>query len=363
MTIVPLVKVGMPPADRLMPALEVTLMSGQIGEGEEVRAFEAAFASMFGLPNTLAMSSGTAALHAALTLCGVGQGDEVISTAMTAEPTNVAILHVGARPVFADVDPKSGNLDPASVEAAITPRTKAILLVHYAGYPVRMAEISEIGRRHGIPVIEDCAHALGARYTGQPIGTLGDIGIFSFQAIKHMTTGDGGALTVRDESLLPEARRFRWFGLERGVDRTRTNITAVGYKYNMNNITATIGLRQLDIIQGRIDAHIENGRWFDSVLQTIPGLTPGAFDNVAEPSYWLYTLLSDDWADVVARLDEIGVQASKLHLRNDRHEIFAGSRTDLPGLDRFYSRLVHLPCGWWVDAETRETIANALRKG
>lgn len=363
MITVPLVKVGMPPADQLMPALEATLMSGQIGEGAEVRAFEEAFSAMFGLPNMLAMSSGTAALHAALMLSGAGPGDEVISTAMTAEPTNVSILHVGARPVFADVDSTSGNIDPAAVEAAITPRTRAILVVHYAGYPVRMADIADIGRRHGIPVIEDCAHALGARYAGQPIGTLGDFGIFSFQAIKHMTTGDGGALTIRDESLLAEARRFRWFGLERGVDRTRTNITSVGYKYNMNNITATIGLRQLDIIEGRIAAHIGNGRWFDSMLSTIPGLTPGAFDNVAEPSYWLYTLLSDDWEDVVARLDSIGVQSSKLHLRNDRHDIFAGSRVPMPGLDLFYSRLVHLPCGWWVDEETREAIANALRAG
>ena len=363
MITVPLVKVGMPPADQMMPALGVTLTSGQIGEGAEVRAFEKAFSSMFGLPNTLAMSSGTAALHAALTLSGAGQGHEVISTAMTAEPTNVSILHVGAQPIFADVDPLSGNVAPDAVEAAITSRTRAILVVHYAGYPVRMAEIAEIGRKYGIPVIEDCAHALGARYGQQPIGTLGDFGIYSFQAIKHMTTGDGGALTIRDDSRLAEAQRFRWFGLERGVDRTKTNITSVGYKYNMNNITATIGLCQLEIIQGRIAAHIENGKWFDSMLSGIAGLVPGAFDKAAEPSYWLYTLLSDDWEDVVARLDDIGVQSSKLHLRNDRHDIFAGSRAPLPGLDLFYSRLVHLPCGWWVDEGTREAIKDALQKG
>jgi dTDP-4-amino-4,6-dideoxygalactose transaminase len=359
---VPLVKVGMPDPARLMPALEATLMSGQIGEGEQVRAFEEAFARDFGLPHALAMSSGTAALHACLTLAGVTPGDEVVSTAMTAEPTNVVILHAGARPVFADVDPASGNLDPVAVEAAITSRTRAILVVHYAGYPVRMAEIMAIAARHGLTVIEDCAHALGARCDGLPIGTLGDFGIFSLQAIKHMTTGDGGMLIMKDETLLPEARRFRWFGLERGVDRTQTNIHSVGYKYNMNNISATIGLSQMEIIQERIAAHIANGRWFDAELAAIPGLTAAYAGPGAEPSYWLYTLLSDDSAAVIARLADIGVQASKLHRRNDAHAIFAGDWT-LPGLDLFYDRLVHLPCGWWVDSETRERIVDALRRG
>ena len=359
---IPLVKVGMPTPDLLMPALEATLMSGQIGEGEQVRAFEDRFAATFGLPHALAMSSGTAALHAALVLAGVGAGDEVISTAMTAEPTNVVILHAGATPVFADVDPVSGNLDPASVEAAITERTRAILLVHYAGYPVRLREICEIGRRHGLPVIEDCAHALGARYDGRPIGTMGDFAIYSLQAIKHMTTGDGGVLVCRDESRLAEARRFRWFGLERGVDRTQTNIRSVGYKYNMNNINATIGLVQLGVVGERIARHVANGRWFDAALGRIPGLAPGAFEPQAEPTYWLYTLLTDDSEGVIARLADIGVQASKVHRRNDAHEIFANSRP-LPGLDRYYSRLVHLPCGWWVDETMRERIADALGKG
>lgn len=352
----------MPDPARLMPTLEATLMSGQIGEGEQVRAFEEAFASAFGLPHALAMSSGTAALHASLTLAGVGPGDEVVSTAMTAEPTNVVILHTGARPVFADVDPASGNLDPSAIERAITPRTRAILVVHYAGYPARMADICAIGARHGIPVIEDCAHALGARVEGQPIGTVGDFGIFSLQAIKHMTTGDGGMLVVKDEALLPEARRFRWFGLERGVDRTKTNIQSVGYKYNMNNISATIGLAQMEIIADRVAAHIGNGRWFDANLGRIAGLEPASAGTGGESSYWLYTLLADDSADVIARLADIGVQGSKLHRRNDAHEIFAGD-WDLPELDRFYERLVHLPCGWWVDGQTRERIADALQRG
>ena len=360
---IPLVKVGLPDAGVLMPALETVLYSGQIGEGEQVAQFEAGFAATFGLPNALAMSSGTAALHAALTLCGVGPGDEVISTAMTAEPTNVVIAQVGGVPVWGDVDPASGNLDPASIEAMITPRTRAIMVVHYAGLPVRLAEILAIGAAHGLPVIEDCAHALGARYAGQPIGTLGDFGIYSLQAIKHMTTGDGGVLTMRDARHMRAARRFRWFGLERGVDRLATDIEAVGYKYNMNNITATIGLHQLDIIEARIARHIDNGRFFDRELAAIPGLVPATFDAVAEPSYWLYTLVADDWQDVQARLADIGVGASKLHRRNDLHSLFAPSRRALPGLDHFYNNMLHLPCGWWVDDAVRTRMVQALARG
>lgn len=167
---------------------------------------------------------------------------------------------------------------------------------------------------------------------------------------------------MKDEAQLPEAKRFRWFGLERGVDRTQTNIHSVGYKYNMNNISATIGLSQMEIIEGRIAAHIANGRWFDAELASVSGLMPAYVGPGAEPSYWLYTLLSEDSASVIACLADIGVQASKLHRRNDAHTIFAGDWT-LPGLDRFYDRLVHLPCGWWVDAETRERIVDALRRG
>lgn len=360
---VPLVKVGMPDREVLLPALEKVLYSGQIGEGEQVADFEAAFARTFGLPNALAMSSGTAALHAALTLCGVTAGDEVISTAMTAEPTNVVIVQTGARPVWADIDPTSGNVDPASIEAMITPRTRAIMVVHYAGLPVRLAEILAIGKVHGLPVIEDCAHALGAHYDGKPIGTLGDYGIYSLQAIKHMTTGDGGVLTLRDATQLRTARRFRWFGLERGIDRLSTDIERVGYKYNMNNIAATIGLHQLDLIERRIQQHIDNGRFFDRELARIPGLAPAGFDTVADPSYWLYTLIADDWQDVHGRLESIGVASSKLHRRNDLHSLFANSRRPLPGLDRFYDTMIHIPCGWWVDAKIRGQIVDVLAKG
>jgi dTDP-4-amino-4,6-dideoxygalactose transaminase len=311
----------------------------------------------------LGMSSGTAALHAALVLAGVGPGDEVISTPMTAEPTNLAIVHAGAMPSWADVHPDDGTLDPDSIAARITPRTKAIMVVHYAGYPARMAGILKVARNAALPVIEDCAHALGASYESMPVGTLGDFGIFSFQAIKHMTTVDGGALTIKNESLVADAKRFRWFGMLKGVPRADVDIRSLGYKYNMHNVAATIGLAQLGSIDSAIARHRENGEFYDREFASIPGLVPAAFDPLAKPSYWIYTLLCDDAQGAERRLSEIGVAASKLHKPNNTHSIFKPILRDLPGLERFYGRLLHIPCGWWVDDETRGAIVEALRKG
>lgn len=355
--LVPLVKVRMPPREQLMPALERVLYGSMIAEGEEVYAFESEFAGQFGLPNALAMSSGTGALHVAFLACGVEPGDEVITTAMTAEPTNTTILQIGARPVFADVEPDTGNLDPAAVERLVTSATKAICVVHYAGYPADMAALRAIADRHGLALIEDCAHALGARVEGMPVGTIGDAAIFSFQAIKHMTSVDGGMLTLRDPSKLDLARRLRWFGLRKGVPRTEVDITIPGFKYNMNNVTAVIGRHQLPTIGEGIERHIDNGRYFDRAFAQIAGATPAHVVAGSEPSYWLYTLLCDNSAAVEAALTAAGITASKLHRPNHLHSVLAPFAGPMPGLDRFYGRLLHLPCGWWVDEAERERIA------
>ena len=359
----PLVKVAMPPRERLMKVLEDVLYGGMIAEGDKVYRFESEFSQAFQLPIGLATSSGTGALHIALLLSGVMPSDEVITTSMTAEPTNTVILQCGAKPIFADVDPQTGNLDPTSVEAHVTSRTKAIVVVHYAGFPANLKELRRIADQAGIALIEDCAHALGARYHQDGIGTIGDYAIFSFQAIKHMTTVDGGILTMRDSSNVARARKLRWFGLAKGVPRTDVDIQELGFKYNMNNVAAVIGLAQLDQIASLISKHIENGRFYDQEISAIPGLETTRIDAGCEPSYWLYTVLSEN-SDAVERcLADIGVSASKLHRPNHQHSIFASMRTRMPGLEHYYRRLTHIPCGWWVSHEDRERIVDALRKG
>ena len=235
--------------------------------------------------------------------------------------------------------------------------------MHYAGYPVRLAEIRAIADEFDIPLIEDCAHALGATYDGKHVGTIGDFGIFSFQAIKHMTTVDGGLLAIADSKLMIAAKKLRWFGMLKGVPRTEVDIETVGYKYNMNNVNATIGLVQLEHISAILDRHISNGRYYDAQFQSIPEVDFARCDALAKPSYWLYTLLTDYAEDIEKALNAAGVMASKLHRPNSLHSIFKSSRVELPGLEKFYKRLLHIPCGWWVSDEDRARIAEIIKRG
>ena len=362
---IPLFKVFMPPREDLLPSLQDILYSGMISEGAPVVEFEQRFGERVGCPHILSHYSGTAALHTALTLAGVKPGDEVISTAMTAEPTNMAILHAGGKIVWADVDPANGNLAAQSVAEKINDRTRAIMVVHYGGIPAPLDGITATAA--AIPVIEDAAHALGARYGGRPIGGHSPFVMFSLQAIKHMTTVDGGMLACNGpgsmERLLAEGRRFRWFGMDRALPRTEVDVSSVGYKYHMNNVTATIGLVQLAHIEAVIARHIANGHFFDRALRGIPGLDLCRWEDKAEPSYWFYTVLVDDREAFSRHLAAHGIASSQAHQRNDRHSLFAASRCPLPGLDAFYQRMIHIPCGWWIDDEKREFMAGVIKRG
>jgi dTDP-4-amino-4,6-dideoxygalactose transaminase len=360
---IPLFKVFLAPEKDLMPRLRDVLYSGQISEGEPVYEFERRFSSFVGLSNVLSFYSGTAALHTALLLAGVQPGDEVISTAMTAEPTNMAIRHAGGKIVWADVDPVNGNLTATSIAERLTARTRAIMVVHYGGIPAPMDSIRVVADQAGIPVIEDAAHALGARYGNRPIGTSSAYTMFSLQAIKHMTTVDGGMLACKDPDDLPKGRTLRWFGIDRQVSRTEVDVSNVGYKYHMNNVNATIGLVQLDHIAPLIERHIANGRYFDTALLGIPGLKLCSWDEKAEPSYWFYTVLAERRDDLARYLTEHGIANSQAHKRNDLHSVFASSRRELPGLDSFYPRMLHIPCGWWVTNEDRELIVDTIKRG
>ena len=360
---IPLFKVFLAPETDLMPRLRDVLYSGQISEGGPVYEFEQRFSMFVKLPNVLSFYSGTAALHAALVLAGVHAGDEVISTAMTAEPTNMAILHSGGKVVWADVDPANGNIEAASIASRITSRTRAIMVVHYGGIPASMKAIQAVAARAGLPVIEDAAHALGARYHNRPIGGSSEYTMFSLQAIKHMTTVDGGMLSCRNAADLPRGRALRWFGIDRSVSRTEVDVKCVGYKYHMNNVNATIGLVQLDHISPIIERHVANGRFFDIALRGIPGLSLCAWDEQAEPSYWFYTVLAERRDDLQQYLSEHGIASSLAHKRNDLHSVFSSSRCELPGLNSFYSKMLHIPCGWWVNDEDKEFIAHTIRRG
>jgi dTDP-4-amino-4,6-dideoxygalactose transaminase len=360
--LLPLVKPFIAPKEELMSSLEKILYSGYIAEGEAVYEFERCFGEYVQNPYSISTNSGTAALHIALIMAGIQTGDEVISTALTAEPTNISILLSGGKVVFADVDGRTGLLDPKSVREKISERTKAIMLVHYAGMVCDMDAFNAISKEYSIPIIEDTAHALGSRYCGKPVGSNSDYTCFSFQAIKHMTTVDGGMLTLKREEACNQARKLRWFGLDKKVLRLDSNITDAVYKYHMNNVNATIGLAQLRHIHSIVGRHIDNGRFFDHELKEICGINLIPYYPNTEPSYWLYTFRVENRADFIRSLEESGISASQLHLRNDRHSVFGGS-SELSALERFYQEFVHIPCGWWVTDEDRQHIVDSIRKG
>jgi perosamine synthetase len=191
------------------------LRSGWLSEGPMVRRFENELALRLGLERPVAVNSGTAALHLALALGGVGAGDEVLLPAQTFVATGLAVLMQGATTVFADIDLATGNLSVDALRERITPRTRAVIPVHWAGYPCDMDEVNALAEEHGLVVIEDAAHAVGATYRGRPIGAVSRFTAFSFQAIKHLTTGDGGALCCRRAEDARAARARRWFGIDR----------------------------------------------------------------------------------------------------------------------------------------------------
>lgn len=361
--LIPLVKPFLPPSEELIPALEEILYSSYIAEGEAVKTFEKKFGDYIGNPYCLSVNSGTSALHIALILAGVQPGDEVISTALTAEPTNVAITMAGGKVIFADIDEDTGLLSPEAVARKITENTKAIVLVHYGGMVCDLEKFSQISEEFGIPIIEDAAHALGSQFQGRMIGNISDYTIFSFQAIKHMTTVDGGMLVVKKEEDHNRGRLIRWFGLDKQKSRLDNNIHLQGYKYHMNNVNATIGLIQMNHLQKVIQSYIRNGKLYDVLLKNIPGGTLIKYYPGTEPSYWLYTLKVENRSQLIAKLAEHGITASELHKRNDQHAIFQQEEAELPGLDNFYKQLLHLPCGFWVEEEDVYRISELIKAG
>lgn len=363
MELIPLIKPYLPNKNILIPRLEEIIYSGYIAEGTAVAEFESKLSELIGNPFCLALNSGTAALHIALTLIGVCEGDEVISTALTAEPTNTTIALTGANVVFADVDVKTGLISPESIEKSITDKTKAIMVVHYAGMVCDMDKINSISKKYRIPVIEDAAHAFMSKYKNEYIGNNSPYTCFSFQAIKHLTTIDGGLLILNNEMEYNRARKLRWFGLDKKISRLENNIVEAGFKYHMNNVNATIGLVQLEDLENNVYKYIANGKYYDKELKNIKGLTLIPYYANTEPSYWLYTVKVERRADFIRMMEENGISASPLHLRSDRHSIFQNENNSTPNLDMFYESFVHIPCGWWLSDEDKKYIVTTIGKG
>jgi perosamine synthetase len=344
-----------------------TLGTRWIGQGPKVDRFEQLFHEKFCKTGaSLAVGSGTDALHLAYLLAGIKAGDEVLAPVFTCTATNIPFLYIGANIRFVDVDPNTLNVSVEDLRAKISKKTKAIVVVHYGGLPCDMDEISEIAKNYGIPVIEDAAHALGAQYRGKFIGELSDYTMFSFQAIKHLTTGDGGLLNIKDVGKEAEAKRLRWFGINR-EDKQKgiweNDITEVGFKYQMTDLGAALGLAGLEEIDATLDyrrglysTYVENLHDCDKVKIV------GDSDNRKTHGAWLFTILVENRVRLQEKLRANGIESGQTHYRNDRYSVFKDSGS-YPMMDSIDDNYLVLPLHTKVSTEDVVRICNVIKSG
>lgn len=347
--------------------LQEVFDSGFLTEGEYSDKFEKSLCDYIGNENVCLVNSCTSALLLACHLSDIRPGDEVITTAMTCMATNEPFYNAGAKLIFADIDPTTGNIDPNDVRKKITDKTKAIVVVHWAGQPVDLTGINNLVKEKGIKVIEDAAHALGAEYDDKKIGNHSDFVCFSFQAIKHLTTADGGALVCKSRKDAERVRKIRWYGLDRkysertGMSRWEQDITESGFKLHMNNLNAAIGLEQMKSIDFIVNSHVENGKYYDQNINNdkVTKLHRSSLGS----SYWIYSILVEDRKQFQEYMKANGIASGVVHIRNDQYTVFKEfERDDLHGLDYFSGRLINVPVGWWLSADERQHIVDVINR-
>ncbi len=356
--------------------LEKVFSSGYINEGEQVIQLEKELCEFLGVRNLTLVNSCTSALTMALRIIGVQSGDEVITTAMTCIATNTPIVNLGAKIVWADIDANTGMISVDEVEKMITPRTKAIIVVDWAGSPANLAGFEELSNKYSLPVVQDAAHAFGATYNGKPISDFADFTCYSFQAIKHFTTGDGGALICRRPEDFALAKKLKWFGYDRDSVKDSKGEwkgqkwdadilpQEVGYKFNLNNMSAAVGLANLPKMQGILLKHRSNAQLLIDLLNDNPKIRLLETDSRAISSYWVFTLrlnVSEHTRDhIMANLNANGIGAGLVHLPNDRYSAFDEFKAELSATNLFSSTQISLPCGWWLDENDISEIAQTL---
>lgn len=361
---IPLFRVHMP--ESVLEPLKAVLFSGYIGQGPKVDEFEKALIPWVGNSHILTVNSGTSALHLAMRLAGVDHGSEVITSPQTCSATGMPALERGAVLVWGDIDPWTGNLDPLDVERKITTKTKAIIPIHWGGYPCEIDELRAVAKKYGIPLIEDAAHAFGSTYRGKPIGSHSEFVAFSFQAIKAVTTIDGGLLACQTPDVYRRGKLLRWFGIDRETPRVdlrcENDIEAAGYKHHMHDVSAVIGLEQLKYTAKLLARNRENAAFYRARLAEVKGvsLLRYAIDRLS--SYWLFTVRVKDREGFQDFMTKKGVMVSRVHVRNDHHTYTKSFRRNLPGVDEFDREQISIPVGWWVSDEDRETVAHSIEE-
>ena len=350
-------------------SLKKVLSGRWIGQGPLVNKFEEKFSRMFARGNAcVATGAGTDALHISYILAGLKAGDEVIAPVFTCTATNIPFLYMGVKIKFADVDPLTMNISVDSVKKLITPKTKAVICMHYAGLPCNMDELKKITSKNKIPIIEDAAHALGAMYNNKPIGSISEFTSFSFQAVKHITTGDGGMLCVKNKKLLKKAQRIRWFGIDREGKHKgiwENDIIEVGYKYQMTDISASIGLEALKSFKNILN---HRKKLFEVYLSELSKnknvICVNDDDKRKKHSAWLFTILLEKKDYLQKKLRENKIETNQVHFRNDKYSIFRkfARNYKFPNMDFIENKYLVLPLHLKVSISDVKYICRLINK-
>jgi dTDP-4-amino-4,6-dideoxygalactose transaminase len=354
------------------------LRSGWITTGPRTMKFQRQFGEYIGARHAIAVSSCTAGLHIALAAIGIGPGDEVITSPLTFCSTANVIVHLGGTPVFADIG-EDYNVDPSEIERRITPRTKAIIPVHYSGQPCRMDEILACAQGHNLRVVEDAAHSVGARYRGRMVGTIGDATAFSFYAIKNMTTAEGGMITTEDDELAEKMRLLSLHGISKDAWKRYAKegawyyeVVYAGYKCNMTDIQAALGIHQLARLEQFLQMRRRHVAMYDGAFGSMPEIqTPMVNPNVRH-AWHLYVIQLDlerlaiDRAQFIEalRAENIGtsVHFIPVHLHPYYRQTYGYKRGHLPNAERIYDGILSLPLyPKMTEADVRDVIAAVKR--
>ncbi|MBP7779412.1 MAG: DegT/DnrJ/EryC1/StrS aminotransferase family protein [Acidobacteria bacterium] len=366
--------IGRDEIDEVVAALE----SGWLSTGPRVAQFETAFAAYAGAPHALALNSCTAALHLALLAHEVGPEDEVVTTPLTFCATANVAIHAGATPVFADIDPDTWNLSPAAAAAAVTSKTRALVPVHFGGRPVDVVAFRALADRHSLALIEDAAHAVEAVAAGRKIGSTADVTCFSFYATKNLTTGEGGMLTTASDRIARFARTASQHGISRDgwaryndTGSPHYDVLFPGFKYNMMDLQAAIGLHQLAGLSARAARRQALWRIYDEGLADLPLVVPSPVPDGDVHARHLYSVLvgpDSGWTrdELITRLASRGISTSvhfrALHLHPYYRARYRLTRGMFPVAERVSDQIVSLPLGGGMTDDEAWTVVDALRR-
>ncbi len=351
-----------------LSAVKKVFDTGWLGMGSFVKEFEDSISRLIGAPFVIAVNTGTTALHLALDALGIGRGDEVLVPSLTFVATLQAITSTGATPVFCDIEPDTLNIDIKDVERKVSSRAKAVIPVHYRGVPCDMDALMALAKQKGLKVVEDAAHAFGSYYKGRPIGSFGDATCFSFDPIKVITCGEGGAIAVRDEALASLIQKKRILGIDKDTwsryKHERSwfyDVLVQGYRYHMSNINAAIGLEQLKKIDPFIKARTGIAKRYDEALSGIPGIELIKTDYSGVALFMYIIKVKKDREGLMAHLRENGVDSGIHYIPSHLFTLYKDIPAKLPATEKVWEEILTLPLYPDLSAEGQAKVISSIR--